>query len=153
MINEPRILTVTPQPLITVRRQARHPELSAVIPTACGVVWSLIRTQGLQGAGRHIAVYHANQADPNAPMDLEIGVEFTAPFANQGEVLATATPAGKVVTVTYTGPYAGLREAHNAIHAWCASHGHTPSGVSWELYGHWTDDVSKLQTDVFYLLK
>ena len=50
-----------------------------------------------------------------------------------------------------------LSEAHNAIRKWCAQHGHTLAGPSWEIYGHWVhawcDDPSKIRTDVFYLLK
>jgi len=35
---------------------------------------------------------------------------------------------------------------------WCRSQGHRLSGTRWEVYGHWTDDPSKLRTDVYYLL-
>jgi hypothetical protein len=51
------------------------------------------------------------------------------------------------------GDYSRLGQAHSAIIDWCRSHGRTPNGTRWEIYGHWTDDVSKLRTDVYYLLE
>jgi hypothetical protein len=53
----------------------------------------------------------------------------------------------------HLGPYNRLGEAHAAIRKWCADHGHALTGVSWEIYGHWTDDPAQLRTDVFYLLR
>jgi hypothetical protein len=54
------------------------------------------------------------------------------------------------------GLYNRLHEAHQAIRDWCATHGHSPAGPNWEIYGHWVDawnsDPSQIRTDVFYLL-
>lgn len=61
-----------------------------------------------------------------------------------------------MATTTHYGPYGRLGEAHEAIQRWCGDNGYTPAGPQWEIYGHWTDewnrDLSKIQTDVFYLL-
>lgn len=138
------------QPLAVVRRRASIPELARVVPDACGTVWSVVRAQKVEGAGRHVAVYWDDQ------INLEVGVELAAPFAGHGEVVGSATPAGLVATTTHYGPYGQLHKAHEAIHQWCADHGYTLAGPSWEVYGHWEDewnnDPTKIRTDVFYLL-
>jgi effector-binding domain-containing protein len=138
------------RPLAVVRRCAKPQELSKVVPDACGVVWGVIRSQQIPGAGRHVAVYLDGQ------INLEVGVELDTPFAGYGEVVASATPPGPVATTTHYGPYGLLHEAHEAIRRWCGENGQTLAGPNWEIYGHWKDewnnDPSKICTEVFYLL-
>ena len=138
------------RPLAVVRRRARPQDLAKVVPEACGTVWSVIRAQRVQGAGRHVAVYLDDQ------INLEVGVELDAPFAGFGEVVGSATPAGLVASTTHFGPYGLLHAAHAAIHRWCAENGHALAGPSWEIYGHWRDewnrDPSQIRTDIHYLL-
>ena len=145
-----RLEHVGSHPLAVVRRRASTPELSRVVPDACGAVWNVVRSQQLTGAGRHVAVYLDCQ------INLEVGVEFDAPFAGYDEVIGSATPAGLVATTTHYGPYGLLHEAHEAIRLWCGNNGYTFAGPSWEIYGHWEDewnsDPTKIRTDVFYLL-
>lgn len=138
------------RPLAVVRRTAAPPDLSSVVPAACGTVWSALRSQQVAGAGRHVAVYLDDL------INLEVGAELDAPFAGCGEVIGSTTPGGLVATTTHYGPYGRLGEAHDAIHRWCASNGYTLAGPRWEVYGHWQDewdrDPTKITTDVFYLL-
>jgi effector-binding domain-containing protein len=148
---EVRLEQSSSRPLAVVRRRASAQELSRVVPDACGVVWNVVRAQQIKGAGRHVALYL------DCEINLEVGVELDTPFAGHGEVVGSATPAGPVATAAHFGPYGRLGEAHQAIHDWCAKHGHELAGPSWEIYGHWVDewnnDPSKIRTDVFYLLK
>lgn len=132
--------------LAVVRRRAASHELSKVVPEACGIVWSVMRSQKVSGAGRHVAVYLDDQ------INLEVGVELDGPFAGQGEVVAS----GLVATTTHYGPYGQLHEAHDAIRKWCRQSGYSFAGPNWEVYGHWKDewnsDPTKICTEVFYLL-
>ena len=145
-----RLEQVSSCPLAVVRRRAKPQQLSRVVPDACGTVWEVVRGQQIQGAGRHVALYLDDQ------INLDVGVELDARFAGHGEVIGSATPAGTVATAVHFGPYHRLSDAHQAIHAWCAKHGHALAGPSWEIYGHWLDewnnDPSRIVTDVYYLL-
>jgi effector-binding domain-containing protein len=138
------------RPLAVVRRCAQLQDLSKVVPTACGTVWNVVRTQQIAGAGRHVAVYLDDQ------INLEVGVELDAPFGGYGEVVDSSTPSGLVAVTTHYGPYGLLHEAHKAICLWCTNNGYVPAGPNWEIYGHWQDewnnDPTKITTDVFYLL-
>ena len=146
-----RVERLSSRPLAVVRRRASLPELSKVIPDACGTVWNVVRAQMVPGAGRHVALYWDDE------FNLEVGVELEAPFGGHGEVIGSATPAGTVATAVHFGPYNQLPVAHQAIRRWCADHGYALAGPYWEIYGHWIhewcDDPSKIRTDVFYLLK
>lgn len=138
-------------PVAVVRLRAKVHELSRVVPEACGIVWNALRAQKVAGAGRHVAIYWDDQ------INLEVGVEMDVPFAGNGEVVGSATPAGTVARAVHLGPYNRLFEAHEAIRAWCANLGSKLAGPHWEIYGHWMDewnrDSSQIRTDVFYLLK
>ena len=138
-------------PTAVVRRRASVPELSKVVPDACGLVWGVVKAQKVRGAGRHVALYLDDQ------INLEVGVELESPFAGHGEVVGSALPAGTVATAVHFGPYQRLGDAHAAIHQWCAQHNYELAGPCWEIYGHWLDewnrDPSKIRTDVYYLLK
>src|SRR5262245_55609401 len=133
--------------LAVIRRQARPLELSRVVPECCGLVWNVMRAQQAQ-AGRHVAVYW------DGSIRLEVGVELLGPFAEDGEVVRSATPAGAVASVTHFGPYGSLGAAHEAVRAWCRTNNHRLAGPNWEIYGHWLPewnaDPSQIRTDVFY---
>jgi effector-binding domain-containing protein len=133
--------------LAVVRRRASPRELSTVVPAACGEVWTFIRANHVDGAGRHVAVYL------DGAINLEVGVEVPATFAGDTPVMRSATPAGLVATTAHIGPYDRLGDAHGAIRAWCKAHDRALAGPNWEIYGHWLDDPARLRTDVFYLLE
>ena len=136
-------------PLAVIRRQVRASELARVVPECCGLVWNQVRAQQARG-GRHVAVYWDDR------IRLEVGVELLGPFAEQGDVVLSATPAGDVASATHLGPYGGLGAAHDAVQQWCKANHHRLAGPSWEIYGHWQDawnaDPSQTRTDVYYLL-
>ena len=136
-------------PLAVIRRQASQAELSRVVPECCGLVWNAVRAQNMKG-GRHVALYW------DAGIRLEVGVELSGAFAETGEVVRSATPAGPVASTTHFGPYGGLGAAHEAIRRWCRENNRQLAGPSWEIYGHWQNDwntdPSRIRTDVYYLL-
>jgi hypothetical protein len=120
-------------PVAVIRRQARPPELSRLVPECCGLVWNAVRAQQVK-AGRHVAIYW------DGSIRLEVGVELFGPFTERDDVVVSSTPAGLTAWTTHFGP--------------CAAHGHRLAGPSWEIYGHWIDawnaDPSQIRTDVFH---
>lgn len=85
-------------------------------------------------------------------MDVDFGVQVIRPFEGEGEIICTATPAGEVAITTHIGSYAKLGAAHNAIQSWRAATGRSFGACSWEIYGDWTNDETKLETQIVYLL-
>jgi effector-binding domain-containing protein len=147
METQVEVKEVEAQPTAVVRRRASVSELATVVPQACGEVWQFVRSAQVPHPGRLLAVYLG--CDGN----IEVGVEVAGSFEGAGHVVRSCTPEGLVATAAHFGPYSRLGETHATIRRWCADHGHQLTGVSWELYGHWTDDVTQLRTDVFYLLR
>ena len=139
-------------PLAVVQRQAQPSDLSRIVPECCGLVWDALRAQGVRG-GRHVALYW----EWNPSIRLEVGAEVSDPFTEQDGLVRSATPAGTVASVTHFGPYAHLRAAHDALHAWCKAGPHKLAGPSWEIYGHWQPEwdanPARIRTDIFYLIR
>jgi effector-binding domain-containing protein len=148
-LSEVQVAHVGSTPLAVLRRQVRASELSTVVPEGCGVVWSFVRARQLR-AGRHVAVYW------DCTIRLEVGVELIDSFQDGGDVVRSATPAGRAASVVHFGPYNQLGMAHQAIRDWCSAHNLQLAGPNWEVYGHWLNewnsDPSQIRTDVFYQL-
>lgn len=151
-MNNVRVETVSVRKLAAVRRQVRVGQVITAWKPALDQVWEFLRkSPGLRTDGHNIFLYH-HPPDRQMPMDVDFGVEVTRSFERSGEVFSTEVPAGKVATVLHVGPYQRMSEAHDAIHAWASANHISFAGKSWEIYGDPTDDPSKLETRIEYLL-
>jgi effector-binding domain-containing protein len=138
--------------LAAVRRKIRIDQIAAAWKLALDQVWAFLQHHpGLRADSHNVFLYH-HPGNMRSPMDVDFGVEVTRSFEPSGEVFATETPAGKVATAVHSGPYERLGETHAKIHAWAAANSAFFAGQSWEIYGDWTSDTTKLETRVEYLL-
>ena len=143
--------TVSSQTLAAVRRRVRVGEVGKAWKPALDLVWEFLRLhEGLRTDGHNCFLYQ-HPARGEETMVVDFGVQVVRPFQNAGEVICTETPAGEVAMTTHIGSYGKLPAAHQAINSWRAATGRA-SGVSWEIYGDWTNDEAKLETQVVYLL-
>lgn len=146
------VRTVQARKLAAVRRRVAIGDVASAWRPALDQVWEFLRSQpGLHTEGHNVFLYH-HPANSSEPMDVDFGVEVTRSFEPSGEVHETETPAGEVAMAVHVGPYDSLKETHGLIHAWSKAHQRQFAGRSWEIYGDWSDDPSKLETSVAYLL-
>ena len=144
--------TVSAQPLAAVRRRVLKGEVGRTWKSALDLVWEFLRlNEGLRTDGHNCFLYR-HPAHGEAAMVVDFGVQVIRPFQNAGEVVCTETPAGEVAMTTHIGSYGKLAAAHEAINSWRAATGRAFGACSWEIYGDWTDDEAKLETQVIYLL-
>jgi effector-binding domain-containing protein len=146
---------VQEQPVAAVRRCVAQPEIATAFRQPLSQVWDFIqRHEGLRHEGHNVFIYRVN--DPECPagkMMTDFGVQVTRAFEGEGEVICTSTPAGRAAITLHIGPYERLIDSYRALECWCAENGHIPSGVSWEVYGEWTEDLTKLETRIFLHLQ
>ncbi|HKX30582.1 MAG TPA: GyrI-like domain-containing protein [Blastocatellia bacterium] len=143
---------VSAQPLAAVRRRALSQDVGRIWRPALDLVWEFLRRhEGLRTDGHNCFLYR-HSAPGDAAMDICFGVQVIRSFEGEGEVICTETPAGEVAMTTHVGSYDRLAAADEAIHSWRAATGRTFGGCSWEIYGDWTDDTAKLETQIVYLL-
>jgi hypothetical protein len=96
-------------------------------------VWAAVREGGLP-AGRNVMRYGER---------VEVGVELSE---DAGGLIASELPAGPTAVGRRVGDLSpeGIAEAHDAVRAWCAQHGHALTGECWEIYGHMNDEPFEL---------
>ncbi len=147
------VRTVASIKLAAVRRRVTIGGVGTAWKPALDKVWEFLRTQpGLRTDGHNVFLYHHPERR-DQPMDVDFGVEVTGAFEAAGEVCATETPAGIAAVAVHVGSYDRMKEAHDAIHAWREASNRTFAGISWEMYGDWSEDPSKLETTIVSLLK
>jgi len=144
--------TVSAQTLAAVRRRVRIGDVARAWKPALDLVWEFLRRhEGLRIDG-HNCFLCRHPAPREAETVVDFGVQIVRPFQDEGEVICAETPAGEVAMTTHVGSYGKLAAAHEAINSWRAATGRPFGGCSWEIYGDWTDDEAKLETQVVYLL-
>jgi effector-binding domain-containing protein len=147
------VQTVPARTIAAVRRSVAVGAVGAAWKPALDQVWAFLRENpGLRTDGHNVFLYHHPERR-GEPMEVDFGVEVTRAFPTAGNVVATATPAGEVATTVHVGGYDRLNQAHEAIQAWCTREGRTLAGTSWEIYGDWSEDPSKMETTIYYLLR
>jgi len=146
--------TVRPMPLAAVRRRVAIDCIGSTWGPASEKVWAFLRANaGVRAPeGHNVFLYH-HPPRRDLPMDVDFGVQASGPFEASGEVRYVETPGGEAARAMHVGEYARMHESHEAIHAWARAEGRAFAGQSWEVYGDWSDDVAKLETAIFYLLR
>jgi hypothetical protein len=139
--------------LAAVRRQVASGSVGAAWRPALDLVWQFLRRQpGLHAGGHNVFLYRHPES-PGLPIIADFGVEVTRSFPPEGEVREILTPEGEAAVGVHLGPYDHMGETHNAIRAFVAAQQRVLAGQSWEIYGDWTDDASKLEVTIVYLLR
>jgi len=143
---------VKPRKLAAVRRRVPVGTIGAAWRPALDQVWAFLRGQpGLRTDGHNVFLYH-HPANRNSLMDVDFAVEVTRSFVPSGEIYETNTPAGEAAIAVHRGGYDQLHAVHDAIHQWARLHDRAFAGLSWEIYGDPSEDPSKIETTVLYLL-
>ena len=144
---------VGPQWLATVRRRMRPADIPTGFKESLDKVWAFLGAHpGLRIDGHNTFLYR-HDLDATGVLTIDFGVQVTRSFETAGEVACVSTPEGQAVATLHRGPYERLTEAHRAVRDWIAKNGLQAGGWSWEIYGDWSDDPAKLETEVIYLLK
>ncbi len=139
--------------LAAVRRRVPLGGVQTAWRPALDKVWAFLRTHpGLRTDGHNVFLYH-HPSRRDLPMGVDFGVEVTRAFEPDGEVYTTETPAGMVAVAVHVGAYERMKETHAASRAGHEAGNRPFAGKSWEIYGDWSDDPSKLETTIMYLLK
>lgn len=144
MISQVELIRPPAATLAVVSVKTTRQALGVTIRSSLDTVYTFLRSVPARNEGINVVVYLDGE------MNLRVGVQVPEVFESTGTVWCSTTPSGLAVHTAYFGPYLGMSEGHNAIHKWCKERGKTLAGPSWEVYGHWNDDPSKLRTDIYY---
>jgi effector-binding domain-containing protein len=144
MPEEPTIVEVEPMNLAAVFEPGPWMETMKRFRPLLDEVWTFLRAEKAT-TGHNVFVYE--------PEGTWLGVQVEGPVPEHNRVILKQTPEGQAATTTHWGSYDGIRGATDRLIAWCRANGHATAGTSWEVYGDWYDEVTKVRTDIFFLLK
>jgi AraC family transcriptional regulator len=125
--------TISPQPVLLVRRRAKPSEVATVLAEVLGHVFQHAQRNGMALAGQPLTRYL--EWGPGL-WTIEAGMPVTAltGAASEGDVRADTLPGGLVATTTHAGSYDKLFHAHAAVQQWIEAEGLTAAGAPWECY-------------------
>jgi effector-binding domain-containing protein len=143
--------TVEPRLIAAARGRARRENLLEVAFPLADKAWEFIREHPeIPQPGINIWLYLPEGTGEE--FTVKVGAEVHKTFDSTGPVVCSQTPGGNVVRTLHVGPYSGIPNAHQAIRAWCKEQQFPLAGPNWEVYGHWEEDESRLETEILYLL-
>jgi hypothetical protein len=145
-----REVTVAARPVAGVRAQVPRGRVAQEFGRYLDRVYAAGKSGAVALDGQNIFIYRALSGEL---LTVDFCVGNTAPFQSAGAVVPLTTPPGVAAMTTHVGDYGRLGEANAAIIAWCRANDRVRAGPSWEVYGHWNADPSRLRTDVYYLLQ
>jgi effector-binding domain-containing protein len=144
-----RIVTAAETPTAVVAETTSWDAFPQLWRTLLSEVWTFVRDSDLT-PGRNVMLYKDDT--PN----VEVGAEVDGSFVGNGRVIPSALPAGRAAMAVLRGAPspAGLASIHTAVLDWCAANAHEPTGIRWEIYGHWLEDQdpAQFETEVYWLL-
>ena len=141
---------VAPRPLAVVRERLTLRDVPSRFRPCLDQVYAAAKGGSFVLDGQNVFVYRAS---PSGLADVEFGVGVAGRFSPLGRVVCSDLPGGIVATTTHWGDYGAHGAAHDAVVTWCRAEGRNLAGVSWEVYGHWSDDPAARRTDVCHLLR
>jgi len=113
------------------------------------IVYTWLRESSAKKVGHNYVVY--DQFGPNG-MRMRVGFPVSESFDDCGLVRCLELGATRAAHTKHLGPYSGLPTAHAELNGWCSRQSLNRDEFSWEEYGDWHDDPSKLVTDVYIRL-
>jgi effector-binding domain-containing protein len=145
MSSQVEIVEIKGSYIAAVTRRLMPAEFPRAIPEMLEEVWEFLSGRGIESRGHNVVVYRSHNSQG---MHVEAGVQVAAEFTPEAGIACSLTPSGKAAHYVHVGPYHELGKAHDALAQFCTARDFA-SGVHWEVYGDWTEDPTKLRTDVY----
>jgi len=109
-------------------------------------MWKVIKTKELKNKGLNIWVYEPNEK-------VFAGVELVDNTANDTELEQKNIHLVKYAWCKHVGPYSLIKQTGQNMISELKRNGFEISDPYVEIYGHWTNDESKLETELLMSLK
>lgn len=109
------------------------------------VLYGWLAGAPVQQAGQNHVFY--DRFGPDG-MRMRVAFPVSGPFDDTGEVSCVSLPGMRTAHTRHSGAYLNLPQAHQAVNAWCEGRSLERLGLAWEAYGEFSDDESKLLTDI-----
>ena len=140
------VVSVSPVLLALTQEDLSRSLIPVRIRAMFDVVYAWRRDAPVRQAGHNYALY--DRCTPQS-LRVQVGFPVSGPFPDTERVKCVQLAPGRAAHAVHVGPYADLHRTYAALNAWCSQRAISLTGQSWEVYGDWTDDPSKLETGLY----
>jgi effector-binding domain-containing protein len=114
-LSEPTFINRDPQPYAALKFAVPQQDIPQVAPPK---IQEILAWAGEHGQPAGPVFFNYTSMQPGRPMDMEVGVPLAKVVPGDAKVETGTLPGGRYVSVTWTGPYDKLHEAHDSLHRW-----------------------------------
>ncbi|MDA0790429.1 MAG: GyrI-like domain-containing protein [Proteobacteria bacterium] len=143
------IVTASSVLLAVTEAFVKRQEIPAAMGKAFPLVYGWLQSSGKLQVGHNYALY--DQFSPSG-MRMRVGFPISGAFEDTADVHCFELGGDRAAHARHTGDYSLLGQVSERLNQWIVDHQLAPAGESWEVYGDWDDDPSKLITDVYVRL-
>ncbi len=146
------ILERPQQATVSIRTRTSISDLPVLMGQTFDKLVQYLGKIGVQPAGPpYSAYYNMDMQD----LDVEIGFPVSKAVQGEGDIQASEIPDGRFAACLYTGAYAEIEPAYNALMAWIQEQEKETTGVSYEFYLNDPEQTpqEELQTHILFPLK
>jgi len=144
------IMEYPDRPVLSVRTHAAVQEMPHVLGNVYGRIMVRLGELKVQPTGMPFVIYY-NMDMSN--LDIEVGFETPDGLAGKGDIQSGKIPAGKAVSLIYTGPYEECGPAYEAMGQWMKENNLVGTGVAIEFYLNDPQETPPAQTRIEMPLK
>jgi effector-binding domain-containing protein len=109
-------------------------------------MWKEVKSKEIKNKGINYWVYEKGEM-------LFTGVELEEPIPADSKLELKKISLAKYARWKHIGPYTQLKQAYDAMHAELAKRNIDFYFPFLEIYGHWTPDENKLETEILFALQ
>jgi effector-binding domain-containing protein len=143
---ECKVVSVSPVLLALTAEELPRAQIPVRIRGMFDIVYTWVRNAPVRQAGHNYAIY--DQCTTQR-LRVQVGFPVSGPFADTDLVKCVTLESGQAARAVHVGPYADLHRTYAVLRNWCGQRELALTDQSWEVYGDWTDDPSKLETELF----
>lgn len=122
-------VTLEERPIVAIRKTVSDPGL--LFDEAMPKLFDFVAAHNTEVNGPPLGVYYRIE---DGEFDMAVALPVASAAEAEGEIAATALPAGAAVTAEYVGPYEGLGEAWADLRHSIADAGQQTRAEGWEEY-------------------
>ncbi|MEO8769890.1 MAG: GyrI-like domain-containing protein [Ferruginibacter sp.] len=111
-----------------------------------GKMWETVKTKAIKNKGKNIWVYDNDER-------VFAGIELDDIHSNENGLEHKMISLNKYAYYKHVGPYGLIKQAGLNMKAELKSRGYETTLPYIEIYGHWTNDETKTETELFMSLK
>ena len=109
-------------------------------------IWPIVKSRGLRNKGLNIWVYESQER-------VFAGVELEYPAETDTGLEQKTISVPRYAYHKHIGPYGQLKQAGDRMRKEIHSLGFTPRFPYIEIYGHWTNDETRLETELLVAIE